>query len=474
MALPKITVIGAGSYFFGRSVIWKMATSETLAGGTLALVDTDPQVLKTMMRLARRIVRHTKCGVKVIGSTDRRKVMAKSDFIVLTFSERNTHYRGIDTAIAAKHGISMCSSDTIGPGGIFRTLREAPRAVAMAHDAEKLAPNAWVINFVNPTSALGIALSRHAPEVRSFALCDGNHEPNTTLSWCKQAGILPQNAAVVPPDVHSKLDLALGGVNHCTWIVRFRYAGKDMLPVLRKKLVALAKEERKNLSESSKKRYNYAYALQLFDLYGAYPTAVSHTKEYVPFFQGYGIASNAPEPIRLFDADVRAAMMSKSWELNEKYANGKLNARHFVKKVRGDHACDIIESMWGCMGKPFYVNTANRGAVTNLADDAFLELRCDLDMRGPRPQRFGVFPRGLLALQQQILDTHELTVEAAMTGDRALLRRAMLTDPLCNNIVDADNCVAELLEAERDALPAYWFKKRRPSHSRNLSSQKAL
>ena len=49
-----------------------------------------------------------------------------------------------------------------------------------------------------------------------------------------------------------------------------------------------------------------------------------------------------------------------------------------------------------------------------------------------------------------------------MTGDQALLRRAMLTDPLGNNIADADNCIADLLEAERDALPAYWFKKRRP------------
>jgi alpha-galactosidase len=78
-------------------------------------------------------------------------------------------------------------------------------------------------------------------------------------------------------------------------------------------------------------------------------------------------------------------------------------------------------------------------------------------MAGPRPQPFGAFPRGVLALQHLVLDTHELTAEAAVTGDRALLRRAMLTDPICNNIGDADNCIAELMEAERDALPDYWF-----------------
>ncbi|GAG38130.1 unnamed protein product, partial [marine sediment metagenome] len=54
MASPKIVVIGAGSYFFGRPVIYKMTHSEVLRGGTLALVDTDPDVLATMMSLEGR------------------------------------------------------------------------------------------------------------------------------------------------------------------------------------------------------------------------------------------------------------------------------------------------------------------------------------------------------------------------------------------------------------------------------------
>jgi alpha-galactosidase len=38
-----------------------------------------------------------------------------------------------------------------------------------------------------------------------------------------------------------------------------------------------------------------------------------------------------------------------------------------------DHATDIIESMVGGLGKTFYVNVPNEGAVTNMNDDAFLE-----------------------------------------------------------------------------------------------------
>jgi len=461
MAGPKVTVIGAGSYFFGRPVIHKMATNEIMAGGTLALVDTQPKVLKTMMALAKRVFDKSKCGVKLIGDTNRRKVMRDSDFVVLTFSERNAHFRGVDTQIAAKHGIRMCSSDTIGPGGIFRALREVPHALGVAKDVTMLCPEAWVINFVNPTTVMGMALRRFASEVKSFALCDGNHEPHNTLNWCKRAGVVPSDAAAVPAEVYNKLDLAIGGVNHCTWVTRCAYDGKDLMRVLRKQLVLQSRKDKANPQEKAKPRYNNSYALQLFDLYGAYPTAVSHTKEYVPFFQGYGVKPAQPEPIRLFDAEIRAREMDRAWKMTEGYASGKISVAEFLKNTHDDHATDIIESMWGGLGKQFYINSPNRGAVTNLPYDAFLELRCDVDMHGPRPQPYGEFPLSLLALQHQVLFTHELTAEAAVTGDPKTLRCAMLSDPICNNIGDADACIADLLKAEKDVLPGYWYKSKR-------------
>jgi alpha-galactosidase len=234
-----------------------------------------------------------------------------------------------------------------------------------------------------------------------------------------------------------------------------------MMPKVRKLTAKLAKEELKNPSEKAKPRYNFNYQLQMFDIFGALPTAVSHTKEYVPYFQGYGVKENYPEPLRVFNAETRQAEMDAAWAKTEEYATGKRTPKQFYKDVHDDHATDIIESMWGGLGKAFYINSANRGAVTNLPYDAFIELRSDVDMNGPRPQPFGEMPRGVLALQHQVLDTHELTAEAAVTGDKAILRRAMLTDPICNNIGDADACIEELLEAEKDILPSYWYSKKK-------------
>jgi alpha-galactosidase len=78
-------------------------------------------------------------------------------------------------------------------------------------------------------------------------------------------------------------------------------------------------------------------------------------------------------------------------------------------------------------------------------------------MEGPRPLPVGEMPRGLRGLQEQVLDTHELTAEAIVKCDRTLVRRAMLTDPMISSIADADAIIAELMDAERDALPDCWY-----------------
>jgi alpha-galactosidase len=456
---PKVVVIGAGSYFFGKPVIYNMIHSEVLCGGTLALVDTDPAVLNTMMKLARRAREYAGCELEIIGSTDRREVMKDADFVVLSFSFRNAYYRGIDTRICLKYGVTMCSSDTIGPGGIFRAMRELPEALRVVDDMRRLAPNAWLINFINPTSVLGIGLMRLAPDVKSFALCDGNHEPYVRALFMQRIGLLPMDAQTVPPEMDAKLDLGIAGVNHCTWLFRLNYDGRDYLPKLREHVAEQARKEYETEpSPKAKPRLNANYALEFMDVYGAYPTAVSHTKEYVPFFQGYGVTPATPEPIIPFDGYNRADEMAEAWAATERLANGEDSIEEFFEKGRGDHATDIIESMWGNLGKKFYINSANRGAVPNLPDDAFLELRCELDMNGPKPIKVGALPRGILGLTHQVLDTHELTVEAIASCDRQKLLLAMVTDPIVNNIGDARMIIKELLEAERDHLPDGWYE----------------
>ncbi len=442
MAKPKVVVVGAGSFFFGRKAIWGMIHLDGLTEGTLSLVETDARRLEKLLALARRAVESAEVSLRIEGTTEVREALPNADFVVLSFSNRNAHYRKIDCEVSAKFGIRMCSGDTIGPGGIFRAMRELPEILRTARLVEELCPQAWVINYINPSTVNGIALMRHT-RVKSFALCDSLHMPYVKSHYREMAGLAKEEEK----DFH----LEIAGVNHFTWVLEASFRGRDLSPEIRKAMKTLADQEQDE--GYAKSRFNNTYSLELWDTFGACPACVAHTKEYLPYWQGASLAPRRFAPLTVFDADERVAQTEQAWEEISAYGEGSKPIETFHEKTVSDHATDIIRAMWTRSGEPFYLNVPNRGAVGNLPDDAFLELLCDVDLEhGPRPRKVNDFPLGLRGLQMGILDVHELTVEAIVRNDRNLLRRAMMTDPLVRTIEDGDAVIEELLEREKEAL----------------------
>ena len=454
---PKIVVIGAGSLFFGRQVIWQMVHSPYLNTGTLALVDTDEERVEKMASLAEMVIAHTGVSLALDASMERKDVLNGADFVVLSFADRSVHFRGIDCQIAEKYGIRMCSGDTIGPGGIFRAMRELPEILECARDVEALCPDAWVINYINPATVNGIGLRRYATQIKSFALCDSLHMPHVKRRYALRAGIVPDEADYTD-EIAARFDMRIAGVNHFTWMLKAEYEGQDVMPAIAESIRKGAVTETDGGDQGAKAKFNDAIGHRLYEIYGRVPVCVAHTKEYMRFWQGLGVMPETIPPLSIWETEPRYERHTAMWRQVDDFISGEIPIADFMSTFGPDHATDIIETMVGGLGKLFYVNTFNDGAVVNMADDAFLELLCDIDMDGPRPRPVGEMPRGLRGLQEQVLDAHELTAEAVATCDRSLIRRAMLTDPLLSSITDADAIVRELLDAERDALPACWFE----------------
>lgn len=454
---PKVVVIGAGSLFFGRQAVWQMVHSPHLNTGTLALVDTDPQRLDAMTQLAEMVVADNNVPLAIESAANWRDVLPGADFVVLSFARDTVKYRGIDCQISEKYGVRMCSGDTIGPGGIFRAMRELPLILQCADDIRELCPDAWVINYINPSTVNGIAIMRHAPDLKSFALCDSLHMPHVKRRYAHRAGII-ENPYDYTDEIDRDFDMRIAGVNHFTWMLKAEYQGRNVLPAIAGWLREDAAKEDTGGDTGAKAIYNSAISYQLYEIFDYVPVCVAHTKEYLPYWQGKGVRKDAIPPLSIWETEARYDRHEAMWKQVDDFVSGRTPIGEYMNVMGPDHATDIIENMVGNLGRPFYINTANRGAVTNMADDAFLELLCDVDMDGPRPRAVGEMPRGLLGLQQTVLDTHELTVEAIVNCDRQLLRRAMLVDPIVNSIADADAIIADLFALERDVLPACWFE----------------
>ncbi|MBN1285699.1 MAG: glycoside hydrolase family 4 [Anaerolineae bacterium] len=453
---PKVVVIGAGSLFFGRQALWQMVHSPHLNTGTLAFVDNDPERLDKMAKLAGMVVAQEGAPLAVEAAYDWKDVLHDADFVVFSFAKDTVKYRGIDCQVSEKYGVRMCSGDTIGPGGVFRAMRDLPAILACARDVEQMCPGAWVINYVNPSTVNGIALARHAPNVKSFALCDSLHMPHVKRRYAIRAGVIDRDEDYTK-EIDAGFDLRIAGVNHFTWMLKAEYNGEDVMPRIAESIRQDAVKETDGGDTGAKALYNSTIGYALYEIFGCVPVCVAHTKEYLPYWQGLGKLVEPVPPLSIWETEPRYARHAEMWRQVGDFITGTLPIAGYMKTFGPDHATDIIENMVGGLGKPFYINTFNGGAVTNMRGDAFLELLCDVDMDGPRPRPVGEMPRGLRGWQELVLDTHELTAEAVASCDMALLRRAMLTDPLVNSIADADAIIKDLLDAERDAVPDCWY-----------------
>lgn len=454
---PKIVVIGAGSLFFGRQAIWQCCTSEYLNTGTLALVDTDHVNLQRMRTLALNAVSHNKIPLKIEASSKAEDVLKGADFVVLSFANKSVKFRGIDCEVALKHGIRMCSGDTIGPGGIFRTLREFPHILKYCKSIEKICPDAWVINYINPTAANGLGIKLFAPKLKSFALCDGLHMPHVKRHYALRAGII-SSPEEWNETIDKNFDFLIAGPNHFTWLLKADYKGEDQTAKIAKKLAVDAATETNGYDKGAKAVFNNTITYKLYEIFGKIPTCTGHTKEYLRFWQGLGKIEEKIPPLSIWETGDRYEVHADMWSEVDAYNLKIRSMDEFFKKHKPDHATDIIETMWAGLKKPFFINTLNNGAVHNVPNDAFLELLCDLSMNGPKPREVGNAPVGLRGLWSQILDSHQLSVEAAVSCDKALLLRAFLCDPLISSIEDSKAMIDELLLREKDALPEKWFK----------------
>jgi len=455
---PKVVLIGAGSAFFGLQTIHGMVTKETLRSGALALVDTDVKKLGWVADAAKRAIAASKVPLKLTAKTDRRKALKGADFVILAFAAEGVKLRGLDAEISIKHGMPLCSADTVGPGGIMRTLREVPRQAAILKDVERLCPDAWVVNWVNPTAAMGIAMRRF-PRLRSFALCDLPHNPMFDDNLIVSSGLAP-SADAVTDELRARVRIRSGGVNHFNWLVAMEHNGSDVTEA-----VKAAVRRDAEAADMDTGAPSVLARWRLTEAIGYVPMCIRHTKEYLPFFQGHDTqwradGSGGADALRLdtWDPGRRMRWMRERWADMRNLASGRRAIEGFLDRVLPDHAIDIIEAMWtGSSKQHFYINIRNGGAVTNMSDDAYLELPCAVDMNEIRPLPFGPIPRPLLGYMHRVLDEHELAVDAAVSCDKTKLRQAFLASMLAVSIPDVDACIKQMLRRQRRHLPASWY-----------------
>lgn len=455
MARRKLVLIGAGSTTFTQRLVSDLILSENPSAWEVALVDIDAEVLEVVTLLVKKMLAAKNSPLQVTSTTDRREALPGADFVVTTIAVGGRRGWEADVVVPRKYNIYQPVGDTVMPGGISRALRMIPPMVAIAEDVKELCPNAYFFNYSNPMTAVCRAV-RKATGVPLIGLCHGVHVAE---------GYLARFLGVEEGSISS-----FGvGLNHLTFLLNVFYKGQDAFPMFREKLneqrsvleqeIAAKKEVVNWITGRAPRFSDEPFTWSFFEQYNVVPIMLDrHASEFFPERFPHGQYYGKRLGIDAFPIDKRIALGDDIYLEMERIARSKEPLpTDFFDKVPGEHEqlLDMMNSLLLDKRETFSVNMPNEGAVTNLPDDALLELPASATARGFCQLHAGKLPDVLAAMLLRKLSAIEITVEAALKGDHNLFVEALLADGSVNNRGIAKNLADDLIKAHAQHLPQF-------------------
>jgi alpha-galactosidase len=428
----KIVVIGAGSQSFGARQIADIMLASELRGRsvTLSLVDTDGRALNVMLQLAQRIKAHTRSNVSIEAVTDRREGLGGADYVITSVARKRYQLWEQDFRVPLAYGFRHCEGENGGPGAVFHALRSFELIMPICRDIEELCPDALVLNFTNPEARVLHAIC-HLTRVKAIGLCHGVFGAFGAVS--RYLG---------RPAEH--FEIISAGMNHfyCVLKVRDRVTGKDYLPELLQKVAADDSPETPPL---------FKKIAEVFGIF-TFPSD-GHIGEYLSYgTEFWGIKW-------IHGQEMRRVPLQEEPQPSpiEEYATGKQPLDNQILGSSGELAVPIICDIELDRGafRPA-VNVLNsEGYIENLPRDGVIEVPARADAKGVHPLHVGPLPEPWAAYIRTQFSIISLVTEAYRTRSKKLLLQALLLDPNVNSITAASKMLDEMLDLQRDYLPAF-------------------
>lgn len=449
----KIVLIGAGSAVFTKGLIADFITSG-FGNWEIALCDINPRILEPVTKLARKMVEQKGADIHITSSTERKDLLPNADVVVVTIAVGGREAWEKDVKLPRKYGIYQPVGDSIMPGGISRAQRMIPVMIEIAEDVKALCPDAFFFSFSNPMTSIVTAVRRKTG-VKLIGLCHGIIYGKKYL------------ARMLGEDVKDITVLGVG-LNHLTFLYDIRVKGEDAKP----RLLEIIRQQKQEAQKQGGHKYNFfnpeltdkeipnhldnPFSWELFERYGALPAVLDrHAVEFFPerFPQGryYGhiLGENA------YPIDNVLKRGERTYHEMLSHADQEANIdESLFERADGEHEqlVEMLKSLFLDERKDFSVNVPNEGVIPSLPYDAVLEIPAAATARGFAPLKVEGFSSELSGIIARRLASVELTVQAALTGDKKAWAEAMLLDGAVTDSRTAGQLVEDFMECHRRYL----------------------
>ena len=415
----KVCVIGAGSTYTPELIEGFIVRKKEMPVSHFALMDIDGAKLDIVGSLAKRMIEKSRINATVELTTDRKKAIEGADFILSQIRVGGLQARIRDEHIPLEFGV--LGQETTGPGGFAKALRTIPVMLDIARDVEKYAPNAWWINFTNPSGIISETLLKHS-RTNIIGLC--NVPIGMTKSLATKLECRPQD-----------LLLTYVGLNHLSWITKVCRKGEDVTKqAVRLSLKGRAKED-----------------AEWMKINGMIPNGYLH------YYYARDAVLEAQEKAEKSRGEIVSEVEAK---LLKKYQNPNLKRKpKELEKRGGAHystaAVSLASAIYNNKRELHIVNTRNNGTIPCLPQDCAIETTCVIDGTGAHPITIGDVPLEIRGLLQAVKCYEELTVKAGVEGSRKLALQALVAHPLVPSSTVAKGLLDKILEANAEYLPQF-------------------
>jgi alpha-galactosidase len=451
----RITIVGGGSTHWTPTLLVDFANSPVLQDAAVTLYDANPSTVPPMVALAGQIAERRGIGLSAVAADDLDRSLDGAEFVLTTLAVGGFRSMTPDVEIPFRYGVRQPVGDSVGPGGIMRSLRSVPVVVEIAEAVERVAPEAWFVNVSNPLTALCRGVTKET-SVRAVGLCNELVGMTFVLSLLFDVGF-------------DRIDPVVGGVNHLPLITSLTIDGADGFEMLRTLLERPGPRADEPIwmdpppAMHARKRSegegwtkgdiiaSAAIKFELFRRFGVLPgSADTHVSEFFPWFL---------TPRSDFGRDWGVhhyGMPGHQADKRADNANVKdlLSAGEVPELPSGELVATLLEGLMGGEDRHLPVNLPNTGQVRGLPEGVVVECIGTSGANGVRPRDVTTVP-GVLGRQlERIVASQELTVEAALEGDRTKVLEAMLLDPVAGALAYED--VVEMSDAML-AATAEWL-----------------
>lgn len=429
----KLVVIGGGSSYTPELAEGIIKRYAFLPVNELVLVDIEQgrEKVEIIYHLIKRMFDKAGVDIKLSYTLDRQSALAGADFVLTQFRVGGLNARSRDEMIPLKYNI--IGQETTGPGGFAKALRTIPVMLQICRDIEKLCPDAWLINFTNPSGIVTEAVKTHS-KVKCIGLC--NVPMNMEKSIADGLGV----------DA-SRVFCRFTGLNHLSFIQNVYLDGSDITEDVLKSQNT-AGEIVKNIP-SLKLSDNFLTSLGLIPspyLKYFYFEKLMLCEELKSVENGSG--TRADEVMRV------------EKELFELYKDPNLSEKPEQLSLRGgalysDAAMSLVDSIYNNRSRVHVVNTQNMSSIPGLPDDCVIETNCIINSSGAHPLSCGPLPLNIRGLVEHVKAYEELTIKAAVQHDKAAALMALVNNPLVHDVSSAEPLLDDIIRENYEYL--YYF-----------------